>query len=141
MRESFDKAFEFTIGVEGGYVNDPSDSGGETKYGISKRWHPDEDIKGMTLERAKELYLDGYWTPCKCDSVVYPLDCILFDTAVNMGNNTAKALFSRCNDNAETYLELRRMRYDDIVFRNPKQKRFIKGWYNRIERLKEEYLA
>ena len=42
---SFDKAFQITVGVEGGYVNDPADPGGETRYGISKRAHPDVDIK------------------------------------------------------------------------------------------------
>lgn len=49
----FDKAFEIVIGHEGGYVNNPKDPGGETKYGISKRTYPNEDIRGMTLERAK----------------------------------------------------------------------------------------
>ena len=33
----FDKAFDLVIGAEGGYVNDPKDPGGETKYGISKK--------------------------------------------------------------------------------------------------------
>jgi len=31
MRESFNKAFELTVGLEGGYSNDPDDPGGETK--------------------------------------------------------------------------------------------------------------
>lgn len=50
---NFDKAFELLIGHEGGYVNHPSDPGGETKYGISKRSYPREDIRNMTLARAK----------------------------------------------------------------------------------------
>jgi lysozyme family protein len=33
----FDTAFQRLIGHEGGYVNDPRDPGGETKYGISRR--------------------------------------------------------------------------------------------------------
>ena len=45
----FDQAFERVIGHEGGYVNDPRDPGGETKYGISRRAYPGEDIAGMTL--------------------------------------------------------------------------------------------
>ena len=57
---SFDHAFERLIGHEGGYVNDPKDRGGETKYGISKRSYPGEDIAGMTLGRAKEIYLRDY---------------------------------------------------------------------------------
>lgn len=41
---NFDLAFEIIIGHEGGYVNDPRDPGGETRYGISKRAYPNEDI-------------------------------------------------------------------------------------------------
>ena len=33
---TFDNAFVHVIGVEGGYVNDPRDTGGETNYGITK---------------------------------------------------------------------------------------------------------
>ena len=38
---------------EGGYVNDPTDMGGETNFGITKRWYPDLDIKNLTKEQAK----------------------------------------------------------------------------------------
>lgn len=53
----FDKAFEIVVGHEGGYTDHPSDPGGETKFGISKRSYPNENIKGLTLERAKQIYL------------------------------------------------------------------------------------
>ena len=33
----FERAIDKTLAWEGGYVNDPKDPGGETKYGISKR--------------------------------------------------------------------------------------------------------
>ena len=42
---------------EGGYANNPKDPGGETKYGISKRSYPDEDIKNLTPQRARDLYV------------------------------------------------------------------------------------
>ena len=61
MNEGFDKAFEFTIGVEGGYVNDPSDPGGETKFGVSKKSYPNLDIKNLTITQAKEIYYKDYW--------------------------------------------------------------------------------
>lgn len=86
---TFDEAFERLIGHEGGYVNHPSDPGGETKYGISKRSYPGEDIKGMTLERAKEIYRRDYWGPAGCDAVPGPIRFDLFDTAVNAGPKTA----------------------------------------------------
>ena len=41
----FERAIDKTLAWEGGYVNDPKDPGGETKYGISKRAHPDVDTK------------------------------------------------------------------------------------------------
>lgn len=82
---SFDECFEDVIGLEGGYVNDPVDPGGETKYGISKRAYPDEDIRELTLARAKELYRRDYWDKVKGDMLPTPLDAYVFDAAVNQG--------------------------------------------------------
>lgn len=80
---NFDIAFERLIGHEGGYVNNPKDPGGETKYGISKRQYPGEDIANMTLARAKTIYLRDYWGPVGCDAVPDSMKFDLFDTAVN----------------------------------------------------------
>jgi lysozyme family protein len=46
------------IAREGGskITRDPIDPGGTTKYGISKRSFPDEDIENLTLDRARQLY-------------------------------------------------------------------------------------
>lgn len=88
----FDLAFNLVIGDEGGYVNDPQDPGGETNYGIAKRFHPDEDIKNMSLERAKEIYLEQYWKPLKIDLVGWPVAYVYFDAAVNMGVGRATEL-------------------------------------------------
>jgi lysozyme family protein len=85
----FDKAFEVIIGHEGGYVNDPRDPGGETKYGISKRSYPNVDIKNLTIEQAKEIYLKDFWDKCKCSQIRGELRLTLFDMAVNQGTNTA----------------------------------------------------
>lgn len=86
---NFDSAFELVIGHEGGYVNDPKDPGGETKYGISKRSYPGEDIPNLTLARAKFLYLRDFWGPCGAAVVPGPLRFHLFDFAVNSGPQTA----------------------------------------------------
>jgi len=81
----FDKAFEHVIGVEGEYTNDPKDPGGETKYGISKRSYPLEDIKNLNIERAKIIYRMDYWNKVKGDELPYPLNMFVFDAAVNQG--------------------------------------------------------
>ena len=60
-----------------------SDSGGLTKYGISKKRFPDEDIANMTIERASYLYENFYW---RFDRIVNQKTANqLFDSAVNIG--------------------------------------------------------
>ena len=92
---TFDEAFEILIGHEGGYVNHPNDPGGETKYGISKRSYPHENIKGMTLERAKIIYERDYWKPCGAAAVDPIIAFDLFDTAVNAGVTQAVRFLQR----------------------------------------------
>jgi lysozyme family protein len=82
---TFDDAFEALMAHEGGYVNDPHDPGGETKYGISKRAYPAVDIGGLTLEAAKAIYRRDYWRPAGCESVPEAVRFDLFDMAVNSG--------------------------------------------------------
>lgn len=86
---NFDEAFEKLIGHEGGYTAGVGDPGGETKYGISKRSYPGEDIKNLTLDRAKAIYRRDYWGPAGCDAVPDAVRFDLFDMAVNSGVKTA----------------------------------------------------
>ena len=86
---TFDEAFVRLIGHEGGYVKDHRDPGGETKYGISQRAYPGEDIRNMTLERAKDLYRRDFWWAAGCDAVPDAVKFDLFDMAVNSGVKTA----------------------------------------------------
>lgn len=86
---NFDASFERLIGHEGGYVNNKADPGGETKFGISKRAYPGEDIAGMTLARAKVLYLRDYWGPAGCDALPDGVRFHVFDMAVNSGVKAA----------------------------------------------------
>jgi lysozyme family protein len=86
---NFDKAFEIVVGVEGGYVNDPNDPGGETKYGISKRSYPQLDIKNLTLDQAKAIYKQDYWDRVKGDDLTWPCNYLMFDFAVTSGVHQA----------------------------------------------------
>lgn len=85
----FDNAFAKLVGHEGGYSNNPADPGGETKFGVSKRQYPMEDIPSMTIDRAKLLYRRDYWGPAGCDAVPDPIKFDLFDMAVHAGVKTA----------------------------------------------------
>lgn len=92
---SFDDAFERTIGHEGGYVNDPHDPGGETKFGISRRAYPDEDIAGLTIMRARELYRRDYWDRVQGDQLPAWIASQVFDAAVNSGVKQASVWLQR----------------------------------------------
>ena len=80
---TFDEAFARLIKHEGGLVNDPRDPGGLTKYGISGRAYPNEDIANLTIERAKQLCKRDYWTPAGCDRVPEHVRFHLLDAAYN----------------------------------------------------------
>lgn len=82
---SWDRAIAFVLQAEGGYVNDPSDPGGETNFGISRASYPSEDIKGLTIERARELYKRDYWDASGAEQLPEALAIAVFDCAVNQG--------------------------------------------------------
>lgn len=80
--------------LEGGakITNDPSDPGGLTKYGISKRAYPALDIANLSEQEAIDIYGRDYWKPAHCNELSAPLNLYVFDTAVNMGTGTAMRL-------------------------------------------------
>ena len=82
---NFDFAVKLTLEKEGVFSNHPNDAGGETKYGISKAAYPTIDIANLTKEQAIAIYKRDYWEKAQCDELPYPLDVLLFDTAVNHG--------------------------------------------------------
>lgn len=88
MNLTFDQAFDRLIDVERGYVNNPNDPGGETKYGISKRSYPMLNIKDLTIDMAKAIYRRDFWNPLGEET--HPaIKFEAFDFAVNSGIQTA----------------------------------------------------
>ena len=61
MDKETKKIIDKVIYNEGGYNNDHEDLGGETKYGISKRWYPHLHIPSLSLEEAIKIYHDDYY--------------------------------------------------------------------------------
>ncbi|MBK6594356.1 MAG: glycoside hydrolase family 108 protein [Burkholderiales bacterium] len=82
---TFDQVFDKLINHEGGYVFNPHDPGGETKFGISKRSYPHLDIHSLTLADAKTIYRRDFWDRAQCDKMHPDLAFDLFDGAVNSG--------------------------------------------------------
>ena len=152
--KNFDEIIEQVLEHEGGYVNDPKDLGGETKYGITKRFYPDVDIKNLTIEQATEIYKKDYWDKNRVESLPQNLWHIYFDMCVNMGKRTAVKVLQRAANNkgrdidvdgglgpmtikALKGVELDRVRafrvkyYVDLITARPEQEKFFLGWFRR----------
>lgn len=83
--DRFIKFFNRLMKYEGGYVNDPDDPGGETKFGISKRAYPDEDIANLSEARAMQIYYEDYYSRVKADQMPERIAWQVFDFGVNAG--------------------------------------------------------
>ena len=156
MLISFDEIIGITLHHEGGYVHDPKDLGGETNFGIAKRFYPDVDIKNLTEDEAKEIYKQDYWVKNRVEELPENLRHIFFDMCVNQGRGTAVKILQRaCNAKGtnlaidggfgpgtqaaiNTYKpSIERVRcyrlkfYYDLVNKKPEQERFLFGWFKR----------
>ena len=141
-----------------GYVNDPADAGGETKFGIASNANRGVDVKSLTLPMARGIYYNKYWLPTVASKCSSPLSAIVFDTAVNSGPTRAVVFLQRAlgiaddgvfgpasakalaNSDpfviASKYLDIREMFFRNIVTNNPSQARFLAGWLDRINKLR-----
>lgn len=93
---AFDRAFERTLGHEGGFSNDPQDSGGATRFGITEAVARAAGYTGaigdLPPETAKSIARSQYWGKLKLDHVAARSESIaleLFDTGYNMGIGAA----------------------------------------------------
>ena len=125
--DAFEVALNFVLKWEGGYVNDPRDSGGETKFGISKKAYPNLDIKNLTQQQAGEIYRSDYWEKAGCEGISTPLNLVVFDTAVNCGVKKAGEMLKFCGGEWVDYLFLRVAHYVSL-----NKSVYLRGWLNRV---------
>jgi lysozyme family protein len=101
MKDNWKKSFELMLASEGGYVNHPSDPGGMTNLGVTKRvWEEwvgresnEKEMRSLTPEMVEPLYKRKFWDACKCDDMPSGIDYLVFDFAVNAGvGRSAKIL-------------------------------------------------
>lgn len=94
--ERFRHAVEMVLQHEGGYVNDPADPGGETKYGISKRAYPHLDIRNLTREEAIAIYRRDWWDRYRYGEIQdADVAAKVLDLAVNTGPVYAAMIVQR----------------------------------------------
>lgn len=144
-----------------GYVDHPSDPGGETKFGIAKNFNTTVDIKELTLDEAREIYFDRYWKLSNCTRLPPILAAVYFDAVVNHGTKRAVKILQKVvgtkDDGAfgpmtlaatesfvqrngeraacEDYITEREDFYHRLVAYKSSYGVFLKGWLNRIDGL------
>jgi lysozyme family protein len=141
-----------------GYVNDPADRGGETKFGVAVRANPDLNITNLTWDQAKAAYFLRYWIAGKCDKLPARVAVLHFDGCVNHGTGrAAKFLQQAAGVTADgaigpatlTKVKLidqftlcsnicnqREQFYRAIVANDASQARFLNGWLRRINEMR-----
>lgn len=187
--ENYNEAIKIVSVAEGGWCHVRGDKGGETVFGVARKYHPkwtgwlivdgyaasygrgtpqfirmvnnDESLKTL----AENLFRTIMWMPIRCDSMPREIAIVSFDMAVNSGTlNAAKTLQRTLNSlgsnvsvdgaigpitlaaineqyNIDSqnfiiyFLKHRYNFYQRIVKRRPSQKKFWKGWVNRLRRL------
>jgi lysozyme family protein len=96
-QERFDRCLGAVLRFEGGYCDNPLDAGGPTNLGVTigvlsqalGRAATVEEVRALTPAGAAPIYREHYWRLAGCDRLPAGLDLLLFDTAVNMGPETA----------------------------------------------------
>jgi len=173
MSNFFEQAFAYLLKNEGlTFTNNPADKGGATKFGVTRIAYQDFkgktvsvlDIQNLTIEDAKEFYLDRYWKLLSCDKMSDPRIAIcVFDSAVLYGPTTAAALSQKTTNQIlscglkvdgvlgdisikelnlvdskiflEAFHRLLLFRISSVISVNPRDESFRKGWTARAERI------
>ena len=111
---AFDLCVSRVLKNEGGYVNNPLDKGGETKYGITKAVAQKSGYNGSMREMSEltaiKIYELNYWNKSGCNTICtysFNLAFLVFDFGINSGVATAvKKLQKVLNDLAKTNLKI-----------------------------------
>lgn len=128
------------LGIEGGFVNDPVDRGGATKYGISLRFLVAEgqmdldgdgladfdldmdgdidvaDIRKLTIGDAVWVYHYCFWKRLDAESFERPIGEMLFDQAVNGGATAARKLLQRAINACTAHMTgVERLNVDGVI--------------------------
>ena len=159
----FDQCIPVILANEGGFVDDPADPGGATNFGITQAVARANgytgDMRTLPQSIAILIYKKCYWDSAHADQVPAPADLVVFDTAVNEGvghaikdlqtalgvaadgifgpHSAQLAALANGPSLANTLLAERDAFYKADVRTNPRQKRFLAGWENRLTVLRK----
>lgn len=151
---------EYIIPNEGGYNNDPEDTGGETNMGIAKHAHQNENIKKMTRQRANAIYYEEYYKWNGLYKLPYQIRGFVVDYGLPtnpliaiqtvhkvlglppngniIGQNTLNIFKNFSQQDYEKFLETFKIEmkkhFTEVARREPQKEKFLKGWLKRANR-------
>lgn len=159
---AFDACIPLILQAEGGYSDNPNDPGGPTNFGITLKTLEDwegktglsaNDVKGLSLSTAREIYRTNYWNRMQCGSLPDGLDLEVFDFGVNAGPGqavkTLQQIVGVTQDGSMgpiTLAAVGTFKPDDLLDEYAKRRiafyqslptaaTFLKGWVNRVNQI------
>lgn len=108
-----DRMVDRILRHEGGYVDHPHDRGGPTNFGITQNtlseWRGQrvsrEEVRVLTEDEAREIYVDKYFTAPKIDRLPGAIQQLVFDCSINHGPVRAAKFVQRViNEAGVAYL-------------------------------------
>lgn len=153
----FKAAVAKTLAHEGGYVNNPADKGGPTKYGITQADADaiNKQVVDLTPQDAVDYYAAHYWKSGYSQITNQALAEKLFDMGVLFGVGTAVKMLQlsmaheltivsdgvfgpqtlqdvNAHGDIAAYKTMLIQHMIQVVNTNPNDHVFVNGWVNRI---------
>lgn len=155
-QKTINAALDKVSGIEGGYVNDPVDRGGETNHGITLKFlqsvqpgATSASLKALDKKQARVLFDQHFVKAPGLNKLPDVAQAEAVALSINAGPTRAIKVLQRAAGVEEdgrigpgTIAAIKRLTndqikvavdgyYHGIVKANPSQKRFLNGWLNR----------
>lgn len=167
MIKNWEKSLKLVLKSEGGYVDDPRDSGGATMLGVTQKvWQgyvghtvTKDEMKKLTPEMVAPLYKTQYWDAVFGDYLLNGIDYLVFDFAVNAGPHMSLRLLQRAlgikDDGifgSATMGQVVKANPKDLILKFSAEKEkyykslgnfdvYGKGWLNRVADVQKDALS
>jgi len=162
----FKECLDLVLKSEGGYVDDPRDSGGRTNLGVTQKsleeWlgHDVDEkfMRKLTPEMVEPFYEQKYWRPCYAGVLPRGLNYLMFSAGVMSGPGRSVKLLQQAigcvSDGvigSRTREQIRNSNIATLITKFSEARReyyrtlksfpvFGKGWLARVDREESEAL-
>lgn len=128
----FNHSIDLLLKNEGGYTKVDGTSGAPANFGINQKANPDIDVKGLTREKAVEIYKQRYWDKINGDALPPELQATAMDAAANQGVANANKWIAESGGDPVRFNELRRAHYESLIASGKYTEAEGKSWMRRL---------